>query len=82
MAELTTPALIALALALVTSGLLGYGVVVAWRRFNRSPRVVLRRIAHRRLADLVLPDGMDGEIHVDHLVQTGRGLLVRHRQSW
>jgi hypothetical protein len=76
MPELTTSTLILLALALAAAGLLGYGSVVAWRKLHRSPRMVFRRIGHRRLSDLVLPDGMDGEIHVDHLVLTDRGLLV------
>ena len=76
MSELTTPALIGLCLALVGAAALGYGAVTAWRRLQRSPRMVLRRIAHQRLTDVVLPDGVEGEIHIDHLVLTDRGLLV------
>lgn len=76
MPDLTTAELIGLGLAIVAVGLLGYGVVAVWRRVRRSPRMVFRRIGHRKLTDLILPDGMDGEIHVDHLVLTDRGLLV------
>jgi len=76
MPDLTTAELIGLGLAIVAAGLVGYAVVKAWRKFRHSPRMVLRRIGHRKLADLILPDGMDGEIHVDHLVLTDRGLLV------
>ncbi len=76
MPDLTTPTLIVLALALAAAGLLGYGAIVGWRRIYHSPRMVFRRIGHRKLADLVIPDGMDGEIHVDHLVLTDQGLLV------
>lgn len=76
MPDLTTVELIGIGLAVVAVGLLGYGAVAIWRRVRRSPRMVFRRIGHRNLADLILPDGMDGEIHVDHLVLTDRGLLV------
>lgn len=76
MPDLTTAELTGLGLAIVAAGLLGYGFVRIWRSFRRSPRMVFRRIGHRKLADLIIPDGMDGEIHVDHLVLTDRGLLV------
>ncbi len=76
MSNLTTPNLIVIALIVIAGGLLFFGVLLVWRKLNRSPRMVFRRIGHRRLANLVLPDGMDGEIHVDHLFLTDRGLLV------
>jgi hypothetical protein len=38
--------------------------------------MVLRRIGRERLTDVVIPDGVDGEIHLEHLVLTDRGILV------
>lgn len=50
-----------------------------WRRRTvrqRALRDVLDDIAFDRMQDVFLPDGMDGEIHLDHLLLTARGLLV------
>lgn len=76
MPTLTTPAVITLVLAVVLAGLLGYLCVVLWRRVYNSPRMVLGRLGRRSLSDRILPDGMDGEIHVDHLFLTRAGILV------
>jgi hypothetical protein len=76
MPTLTTPAVIGLVLALLFAGLLGYLTIRAWRKIYHSPRMVLGRLGQRRLSDLVLPDGMEGEIHVDHLLLTPHGILV------
>lgn len=76
MPTLTTPAVIGLVLALFIAGFFGYLATRAWRKFYQSPRMVLARIGQRRLSDLVIPDGMDGEIHVDHLLLTPHGILV------
>lgn len=53
-----------------------WALVVVWRRFYGSTWMVLRRISKERLADVVIPDGVDGEIHLDHLLLTPKGLLV------
>ncbi|KPK60166.1 MAG: hypothetical protein AMJ59_07730 [Gammaproteobacteria bacterium SG8_31] len=76
MPTLTTPAVITLILAISLAGVLGYLAVVLWRKVYHSTRMVLGRLGRHRLSDLVLPDGMDGEIHVDHLFLTTRGILV------
>ena len=76
MPTLTTPAVTGLVLALLLAGFFGYLATRAWRKFYQSPRMVLARIGQRRLSDLVIPDGMDGEIHVDHLLLTPHGILV------
>lgn len=50
-----------------------------WRRHHRPRREldrILRRHAHDVLYDLVIPDGLDGHIHLDYLLLTDRGLLV------
>lgn len=50
-----------------------------WRRHHRPRREldrILRRHAHEVLYDLIIPDGLDGHIHLDYLLLTDRGLLV------
>ena len=76
MPTLTTPAVTGLVLALLLAGLNGYLATRAWRKFYQSPRMILARLGQRRLSDLVIPDGIDGEIHVDHLLLTPHGILV------
>ena len=53
---------------------------VRFLRWNRStPRQiqrVVRSISVDALVDVVIPDGVDGEIHIDHLLLTEQGLLV------
>jgi len=61
--------------ALVVALLVG---IVIWRRRERDGGVAraLRAIAVDRLEDVLVPDGMGGEIHIEHLVLTGRGVVV------
>lgn len=56
--------------------LAGIAGVLLWRR--RRPRLAttVRRIAWSRLADVVIPDDVDGEIHLDLLLLTPAGLVV------
>jgi hypothetical protein len=55
---------------------LGIAGLIAWRRRRGSTNVLLRRIAWDRLADVVIPDDVEGEIHLDLALLTARGLLV------
>jgi LPXTG-motif cell wall-anchored protein len=62
---------------------LGLSVLLAvafwlWRRRRRRSTVetALAAIAHERLRDVFIPDGMGGEIHIEHLLLTVRGILV------
>ncbi|HET7370095.1 MAG TPA: nuclease-related domain-containing protein [Gammaproteobacteria bacterium] len=73
---LSLPVLIAIAIGVV---LLVTGVIwlichyrSVYRRFDR----VLRRIAADELRDIVIPDALDGHIHVDRLLLTEQGALV------
>jgi hypothetical protein len=50
------------------------GVSLARRRRNLDH--VLRRIAWQQLEDVVIPDDVDGEIHLDLALLTSRGILV------
>jgi hypothetical protein len=44
---------------------------------GRSPlELVLREVAFDRINNLVLPNGDDGEILIDHLLLTSQGLLI------
>jgi len=65
----------AVLLVLMLAGVLGY---LAWRR-GRAAKERLRpleAIAFDMLRDVLLPDGNDGQIHVDFLLLTTSGMLV------
>ena len=60
------------ALALVLAG-------IAWRLLRRRRPVlgeVIEAVALDRVHDVLLPDGMGGQIQLEHLLLTGSGLLV------
>ena len=68
--------------------ILGLAVVVllalviwlwALRRRGASQRRLeqaLKKVSMRNMSDIVIPDGMGGQIHIDRLLLTPRGLLV------
>ncbi len=56
-------------------------LLVAWliyRRRMRGSRLqrVFDDISYDRIDDILIPNGEDGEIHIDHLLLTSRGLLI------
>jgi hypothetical protein len=55
--------------------LLGWWLYRRNRDSNRLKRV-LGEISHDRIDGLVIPNGDDGEIQIDHLLLTSRGLLI------
>lgn len=57
-------------------GLLVYLLVRLGRRLRARPQSVFRRLSRQRLQDVVIDDGLDGEIHLEHVLLTGRGVLV------
>lgn len=64
---------------------LGVAILVlaalAFRRFRASRtglQAVLNDIAFERLDGIVLPNGDDGVIQIDHLLLTAQGILVLH----
>lgn len=65
--------LVVLAILALALGVL-LGVVLVRRR--RGLDGLLRRIAWARLEDVVIPDAVDGEIHLDLVLLTPRGILV------
>ena len=68
-----------IAVAIVAAGLVALiGLLWLWRRSRRRSTVetALAAIAVERLRDVLVPDGMGGEIHVEHLLLTTRGILV------
>lgn len=48
------------------------------RRTVRSLASVLKQIGFERLDNLVVPNGDDGEIHIDHILLTANGVLIIH----
>jgi hypothetical protein len=47
-----------------------------WRRRGLTLARALDAVALDRLRDVLLPDGMGGQIQIEHLLLTGNGLLV------
>ena len=59
----------------VLAVLLGVGVIW-WRRRKPTLDSVLKGVAVKFMHDVVLPDGMGGQIHVEYLLLTAGGMLV------
>lgn len=74
-AVLTSANLPWLGAAAVALILLGWWLYRRNRDGNRLRRV-LGEISHDRIDGLVIPNGDDGEIQIDHLLLTSRGLLI------
>lgn len=67
--------------AVMLLGLAIVGCVAAWRRWDRYRvrRQLIRSfetVAASVLRDILIPDGSGGQLHIDFLLLTGRGLLV------
>ena len=51
--------------------------LVRWKRsVPRQINRLIRSISVDALANVIIPDGMNGEIHIDHLLLTPKGLLL------
>jgi len=63
--------------AVVAAGLVAFLIVRVWLR-RRGPRLgkALHDVAIDRLQNVLLPDGMGGQIQVEHLLLTAQGLVV------
>jgi hypothetical protein len=72
------PEWIAAGVAIVLVGAGGYVAVGAYQRRARRKQLLARldRIAYESAHQVLVPDGMGGYIHIDHLLLTPRGLLV------
>jgi LPXTG-motif cell wall-anchored protein len=65
-------------------GVAGAGVLLAvaavwfvkWRKRGPLLAQALHAVAIARLHDVLVPDGMGGQIHIEHLLLTANGLLV------
>lgn len=55
-------------------------LIVAWilyrRRAGRGIESRLRRVSYDLLQQFIIPDGDDGEIHIEYALLTGRGVIV------
>ncbi|MFT7654815.1 MAG: hypothetical protein ACI9ON_002562 [Limisphaerales bacterium] len=68
-------------LSLIATAVLLLGLLVTWLLRRRNPlqreiKKLTQAISHDALKDLLVPDGMGGEIHVDYLLKTHRGFLL------
>jgi hypothetical protein len=66
--------LLGAALAVVLAGVAAWAFW--WRRRGLTLARALDAVALDRLRDVLLPDGMGGQIQIEHLLLTGNGLLV------
>jgi hypothetical protein len=67
--------------AVMLLGLVAVGCVAGWRRWDRyrARRQLVRSfeaVSAAVLRDVLIPDGSGGQLHIDFLLLTGRGLLV------
>jgi Nuclease-related domain len=64
--------------AVLIAVLLGFWGVRAYRRRARRKSLLerLERVAYEAAHQVLVPDGMGGFIHIDHLLLTQRGVLV------
>jgi hypothetical protein len=71
--------------ALIAAGL-GLVLLAAWVLWRRrgGPEIAqaLEAVAIQRLQNVLLPDGMGGHIHVEHLLLTGQGFVVIDAKSF
>ncbi|MFU8895537.1 MAG: nuclease-related domain-containing protein [Gammaproteobacteria bacterium] len=63
-------------IALAVIAVLSVIGLVSWLRRRRSFDYLLKRMAWERLEDVVIPDEVDGEIHLDLALLTPRGILL------
>ena len=65
---------------------LGLLLIVAWLIWRRrgGPEIsqALEAVAIERLQNVLVPDGMGGHIHVEHLLLTGQGFVVIDAKSF
>ncbi len=64
--------------ALIVLGASGYAAHGAYQRRSRRKALLsrLERVGYRAVHQVLVPDGMGGFIHIDHLLLTPRGVLV------
>ncbi len=64
--------------ALIVLGASGYAAHGAYQRRSRRKALLgrLERVGYRAVHQVLVPDGMGGFIHIDHLLLTPRGILL------
>src|SRR5262245_61109073 len=72
------PRMAAYVLAVLAAGALLLWIWQKYRRFvaRRAVLATVRAVAYDSVADVLVPDGMEGFLHLDFLLLTQRGLLV------
>jgi hypothetical protein len=66
-------------IAAISAVLVVLAIVLVWRWWRRpkgGAHEALRSISVSMLRDVLVPDGMGGQIYVDHLLLTSRGIAV------
>jgi len=63
-------------LGIAVLALLGGLAFAWWRRRQSDLQRALKGVAVEALQDVLIPNGMGGHIHIEHLILTARGILV------
>lgn len=63
-------------LGIAVLALLGGLAFAWWRRRQSELQRALKGVAVEALQDVLIPNGMGGHIHIEHLILTARGILV------
>ncbi len=76
MESITTQQLLWAGLGAVFLGVMILPMLWVRRRLRARPASVFRRISRQQLQDVVIDDGLEGEIHLEHVMLTAQGVLV------
>lgn len=68
--------ILAVAIALIVAVIAAIWLLRRRRSVHRQIHRLVRSISNDALIDVNVPDGMEGEIHIDYLLLTSRGLLL------
>jgi hypothetical protein len=63
-------------LGIAVLALLGGLAFAWWRRRQSDLQRALKGVSVQALQDVLIPNGMGGHIHIEHLILTARGILV------
>lgn len=62
--------------SLVVAGIYVFRIVRSRRSTSRKIQRLVHSVSADALTDVVIPDSLNGEVHIDHVLLTSRGLLL------
>jgi hypothetical protein len=70
------PVWVLVVIAVGLAAVLGFGIIRRRGNVHRKLNRAVRRISADQLRDIIIPDAVDGQIHIDRLLLTEKGALV------